>query len=290
MVDAVHEREGKIVVQLAHAGIRANPRLTGETPLAPSAIEGLVDVPVEEMTLADINATVKAFGDAAERAVQAGFDGVQIHGAHSYLLSQFLSPAFNHRTDAYGGSIENRARVLVEVLQTIRKRVGEAYPVLIKMNCRDFLKGGLELEDSIQAGAILKEAGIDAIEVSGGTFLSGDLMPIRKGITTEEDEAYFRAEARAFKERIDLPIILVGGIRSFLVAEGIVDNEIADYIALCRPLIREPALINRWRSGDLRKSTCISDSQCLRRAVGGGGVYCVVEKRLRDKAKRGRQR
>jgi 2,4-dienoyl-CoA reductase-like NADH-dependent reductase (Old Yellow Enzyme family) len=239
------------------------------------------------MTLEDINAAIKAFGDAAERALRAGFDGVQIHGAHSYLLSQFLSPAFNHRTDAYGGSIVNRARMLLEVLQGIRKRVGVDYPVLIKMNCRDFLKGGLELEDSVRAGAMLQEAGIDAIEVSGGTYLSGDLMPIRKGITQEEDEAYFKAEARVFKERIDLPIILVGGIRSFLVAEGIVDNEIADYIALCRPLIREPALINRWRSEDLSKSTCLSDSQCLRRAVGGGGVYCVVEKRLKDKGKRG---
>jgi 2,4-dienoyl-CoA reductase-like NADH-dependent reductase (Old Yellow Enzyme family) len=287
MTDAVHEREGKIVVQLAHSGLRANPKLTGEAPLAPSAIEGLVDVPLEEMTLEDIHATVKAFGDAAERAFKAGFDGVQIHAAHSYLLSQFLSLAFNHRRDAYGGSIENRGRMLLEVLQAIRKRVGDAYPVLIKMNGRDFLEGGLELEDSVRVGVLLQEAGIDAIEVSGGTYLSGALMPIRKGITKEEDEAYFRAEARAFKEQVALPIILVGGNRSFHLAERIVMDKIADYIALCRPLIREPALISRWLSGDLSKATCISDSQCLRRAVGGGGVYCVVEKRLQDKAKRG---
>jgi 2,4-dienoyl-CoA reductase-like NADH-dependent reductase (Old Yellow Enzyme family) len=290
MVDAVHERDGKIVVQIAHAGIRANPRLTGETPLAPSAIEGLVDVPVQEMTLEDINATIKAFGQAAERAREAGFDGVQIHAAHSYLLSQFLSPAFNRRTDAYGGSIENRARMLLEVVQGIRKRAGEDYPVLIKMNSRDFLEGGLDLEDSIQAGVMLKEAGIDAIEISGGTYLSGDLMPIRKGIKKEGDEAYFRCEALAFKGRIDLPIIMVGGIRSFSVAEGIVRDHIADYIALCRPFIREPALIKRWQLGDLSKATCLSDSQCLRRALSRTGVYCVVEKRLKDKAKRGRQR
>ncbi|OGP56456.1 MAG: NADH:flavin oxidoreductase, partial [Deltaproteobacteria bacterium RBG_13_52_11] len=192
MVDAVHERDGRIVVQLAHSGLRANPKLTGGAPLAPSAIEGLTEVPLQEMILEDINAVVKAFGDAAERACEAGFDGIQIHAAHSYLLSQFLSPAFNHRTDAYGGSIENRARMLLEVLQGIRKMVGQNYPVLIKMNARDFLEGGLELEDSVHAGVMLQEAGIDAIEVSGGTYASGALMPIRKGISTEEDEAYFK--------------------------------------------------------------------------------------------------
>jgi len=215
----------------------------------------------------------------------SGFDGVQIHAAHSYLLSQFLSPAYNHRRDAYGGSIENRARMLVEVVQAIREGVGEDYPFLVKMNSRDFLEGGLELEDALQAGAMLKGVGIDAIEVSGGTFASGDLMPIRRGIATEGDEAYFKHEARAFKERISLPIILVGGIRSFSIAEKIVDDHSADYISMCRPFIREPGLINRWQSGDLRKAACLSDSKCLRPALAGKGVYCVVEKRLRDKEK-----
>jgi 2,4-dienoyl-CoA reductase-like NADH-dependent reductase (Old Yellow Enzyme family) len=283
MTDAVHERDGKIVAQLAHSGILANPKLTGDAPLGPSAIEGLDEVVSQEMTLDDIRATVEAFTHAAERAREAGFDGVQIHAAHSYLLSQFLSPAFNYRDDAYGGSIENRARVLVEVVEAIRKRVGKDYPLLIKINSRDFLEGGLELEDAIRAGAMLKDAGLDAIEISGGTFASGDLMPSRKGILKEKDEAYFKAEARAFREHVDLPIMLVGGIRSFLVAEKIVDDHIADYISLCRPLIREPGLVNRWGSGDLSKATCVSDSKCFRPALSGKGVYCVVEKRLRDK-------
>ena len=283
MTDEVHQRNGRIVVQLAHSGILANPKLTGDAPLGPSAIEGLDEVVSQEMTLEDINAMVEAFGEAAERAHEAGFDGVQIHAAHSYLLSQFLSPAFNLRDDAYGGSIENRARMLLEVLQGIRARVGQDYPVLIKMNCRDFLEGGLELEDSVQAGTMLKEAGIDAIEISGGTFASGDLMPSRKGIVKEGDEAYFKVEAQVFKEQVNLPIILVGGIRSFHVAEGIVNDHIADYISLCRPFVREPGLTNRWESGDLRKAICVSDSKCFRPALTGKGVYCVVEKRLRDK-------
>jgi 2,4-dienoyl-CoA reductase-like NADH-dependent reductase (Old Yellow Enzyme family) len=289
MIDAVHQRDGKIVAQLAHSGILANPKLTGGQSLGPSAIEGLDGVVAQEMQIEDIQGVVEAFGTAAERACEAGFDGVQLHAAHSYLLSQFLSPAFNLRKDTYGGAIENRARVLVEVVETIRKRVGEDYPLLIKLNSRDFLEGGLELEDSIQAGAMLKEAGINAIEISGGTFASGAFMPTRKGIIKEKDEAYFKAEALAFKAHIDLPIILVGGIRSFSVAEKIVNDYIADYISMCRPFIREPGLVNRWGSGDLSKATCVSDSKCFRPALTGKGVYCVVEKRLRDQEKRGKE-
>jgi 2,4-dienoyl-CoA reductase-like NADH-dependent reductase (Old Yellow Enzyme family) len=130
---------------------------------------------------------------------------------------------------------------------------------------------------------MLKEAGVDAIEISGGTFSSGDLMPSRKGIVKESDEAYFKAEARAFKERIDLPIILVGGVRSFPIAERIVEDHVADYISMCRPFVREPGLVNRWGSGDLSKATCVSDSKCFRPALTGKGVFCVVEKRLKDK-------
>jgi 2,4-dienoyl-CoA reductase-like NADH-dependent reductase (Old Yellow Enzyme family) len=283
MTEAVHERDGRIVAQLAHSGMLANPKLTGDAPLGPSAIEGLNEVVAQEMTLEDINATVEAFGNAAERACEAGFDGVQLHAAHSYLLSQFLSPAFNLRDDAYGGTIENRTRILLEIVEAIRGRVGRDYPLLIKINSRDFLEGGLELEDAIRAGAMLKDAGANAIEISGGTYASGELMPIRKGIKKEKDEAYFKTEARAFKEQIDLPIILVGGIRSFHIAERIVEDHIADYISMCRPHIKEPALIKRWGSGDLSKATCVSDTKCLRPALSGKGVYCVVEKRLRDK-------
>jgi 2,4-dienoyl-CoA reductase-like NADH-dependent reductase (Old Yellow Enzyme family) len=287
MTKAVHQRDGRIIVQLAHSGMLANPKLTSNAPLGPSAIEGLDEVVAQEMQIEDIQGVVEAFGGAAERACEAGFDGVQLHTAHSYLLSQFLSPAFNLRDDAYGGAIENRARIILEVVETIRNSVGADYPLLVKLNSRDFLEGGLELADSVQAGAMLQEAGIDAIEISGGTFASGAFMPTRKGIAKEEDEAYFKAEARAFKEHINLPIILVGGIRSFPVAEGIVNDKIADYISMCRPFIREPELINRWGSGDLGKATCISDSKCFRPALTGKGVYCVVEKRLRDQEKTG---
>jgi len=283
MTDAVHDNDGTIILQLAHAGMYANTGIPGDTALAPSAISGYRKSPVQEMTLQDIEGLVKDFGLAAERAKMAGFDGVQIHAAHGYLLSQFLSPAYNIRKDKYGGSLENRAAVLVEVLKSIRKRVGESYHVLIKMNTQDFLKGGLKLDESIKVAAIMEKAGIDAIELSGGTIASGKKGPARTGIVSGKNEAYFKDAAFAFKEKIDLPIMLVGGIRSFSLAQQLVNDNIADYISMSRPFIREPDLIKRWKAGNHNKAACISDSKCFAPAMNGNGIYCVVEKRLREK-------
>jgi 2,4-dienoyl-CoA reductase-like NADH-dependent reductase (Old Yellow Enzyme family) len=283
MVKAVHENGGKIVMQLAHAGFFANEELTGQTPLAPSNVAGFFKSARREMTAEDIHGLVKAYGAAAARAKAAGFDGIQIHSAHGYLLSQFLSPAFNQRDDEYGGDIRNRARALMEVLQEVRQTVGKHYPVMVKMNCQDFFENGLRPEDSLQVGAMLVENGIDAIELSGGVLVGGKLSPSRPGINSEEKEAYFRNEAKAFKEKIDVPLILVGGNRSFQVAERLVEENIADYISMSRPLIREPDLINRWKAGDLRKAACVSDNLCYEPARKGRGVYCLTEERKKKK-------
>jgi 2,4-dienoyl-CoA reductase-like NADH-dependent reductase (Old Yellow Enzyme family) len=261
----------------------ANTGTPGDIALAPSSISGYRKSPVQEMTLQDIESLVEDFGLAAKRAKKAGFDGVQIHAAHGYLLSQFLSPAFNKRQDQYGGSIENRAAVLLEILKSIRKRVGQSYPVLIKMNTRDFLEGGLNLDDSIKAAAMMEKAGIDAVELSGGTIASGKEGPVRTGIVSGKNEAYFKDAASAFKKKIDLPIILVGGIRSFFLAQQLVNDNIADYISMSRPFIREPDLINRWKDGDHHQAACLSDSKCFIPAMKGKGIYCVVEKRLHEK-------
>ncbi len=284
MATAVHENGGKIVMQLAHAGYFANAKLTGQTPMAPSNAEGFAKGPRQEMTAGDIQGVVKAYGAAAKRAQTAGFDGVQIHSAHGYLLSQFLSPAFNQRQDEYGGGIDNRARALVEVLREVRQVVGKDYPVLVKMNCQDFIDNGLALEDSLKAGAMLAQNGIDAIELSGGILTGGKLSPSRMGIKTEDKEAYFQQDAVAFKKQIDVPLILVGGNRSFQVAEGLVDDGVADYLSMSRPLIREPGLINRWKSGDLARATCLSDNMCFEPARKGEGIYCLTEERLKRNA------
>jgi 2,4-dienoyl-CoA reductase-like NADH-dependent reductase (Old Yellow Enzyme family) len=283
MTRAVHEQGGKIGIQLNHGGLFANPALTGEIPYGPSVVDRLGRSPHKEMTPDHIEEVVEAFGLAARRSKQAGFDCVQIHAAHGYLISQFLSPAFNKRRDKYGGGIENRSRIVADVLKRIRDYVGPQYPVMAKINSRDFLPGGLDLGDALRVGKLLKENGADAIELSGGTIISEEKNPARPLISGEKDDAYFKEAAVAFKETIDLPLILVGGIRSFHVAKTILNAQIAEYISMSRPFIREPDLINRWKSGDLAPSTCLSDNKCFAPAIAGEGIYCVIEKRLADK-------
>jgi 2,4-dienoyl-CoA reductase-like NADH-dependent reductase (Old Yellow Enzyme family) len=284
MTAAVHDQRGKIVCQLAHGGFFANAKLSGQTPIAPSSVEGIAKGPRKEMTPEDIAGVIDAFAAAAARAKSAGFDGVQIHGAHGYLLSEFISPLFNFRTDEYGGSIENRARLPLEVFKAIRKTVGNDYPVLIKLNCKEFVDNGLTPPEFVQVGTMMAEAGIDAIEVSGGLAISPKTRPSRLGINKEEKEAYFQEEAKALKRQTNTPIILVGGNRSFHVAERILQENVADYISMSRPLIREPHLINRWKAGDLTKSACVSDNMCFQPANEGKGIYCVTEKRQKAEA------
>jgi 2,4-dienoyl-CoA reductase-like NADH-dependent reductase (Old Yellow Enzyme family) len=283
MTAAVHDNGAKIVIQLAHGGFFAQPKLTGQTPMAPSNVEGMAKSPRKEMTKADIQRVVTAFAAGADRARTAGFDGVQIHSAHGYLLNEFLSPLFNHRNDEYGGNIKNRARALIEVAQAIREAVGKDYPILVKLNSKDGLENGLNLEEAVQIGDMLAKLAIDAIEISGGLPLSAKLRPSRLGINSAEKEAYFQDAARAFKKEIDVPIILVGGNRSFQVAKRLVEERVADYISMSRPFIREPDLINRWKSGDLSKSTCVSDNMCFGAAQKGDGIYCVTEEMQKKK-------
>lgn len=283
MTDAVHRAGGKIVVQLAHAGNFAAEKLSNMAPCVPSVYEGLGKTPRHELTLGDISDLVQAFADGALRARKSGFDGVQLHSAHGYLLSQFLSPEFNRRTDAYGGTIENRSRIHMEILKAIRRAVGDDFPVLIKINCQDFQENGLALEDTVWVCKQLADNGMDAIELSGGMLTGGKLSPSRVGINSPDKEAYFRQEAAAVKGAINIPLILVGGIRSLEVAQELVATKRADYLSMCRPLIREPGLVNRWKSGDIRPATCLSDNLCFRPAMAGKGVHCVVDERERKK-------
>lgn len=284
MVDAIHLANGKVVMQLAHAGNQANSSLTGQYPLGPSQIMGSnKEQYCQEMTVEDIRKTIDAFAAGTDRAIKAGFDGIQIHAAHGYLLSQFLSPFYNKRSDNYGGTIENRARFLLETIEHMRNTVGNNYPILVKINSEDFLDDGLTIDDMIQVAMMAEKAGVNTIELSGGTIGSGKYSPIRKGIADSEDnELYYEDAAKLVKEHIGIPLMLVGGIRSFSVAERVVEEGIADYISLSRPLIREPQLINRWKAGDTRKATCVSDNLCFGPIMKGNGLYCVKEKELHD--------
>ena len=283
LTSAVHDNNGKIVMQLAHAGLYAAVELTGRAALAVSDPDGFPEGNVRTITSEDIQHLTSSYTQAAKRARAAGFDGIEIHSGHGYLLSQFLSPAYNKREDEYGGAIENRARIHLQIYQDIREVVGTDYPILIKMNGADFIENGLTKEDSLQAAELFANAGFDAIEVSGGIIRAGTLSPSRPGITTEDKEAYFEEYAKHFKKHIKTPLILVGGFRSFTVADRIVSEGIADYISMSRPFIREPGLINRWENDDLRKAECKSDNLCFNPGFEGHGVYCVTKELEKNK-------
>lgn len=276
MAAAAHDHGAKMVLQVAHAGYFAAHNLTGTPPLAVSAAVKLDDIPRKELTPADIHEVVHAFAAAAARAKAAGFDGVQIHSAHGYLFNQFLSPLFNRRTDAYGGSLANRVRVHLETIRAVRQAVGTDYPVLIKLNGRDFAEGGLEPEESVEAAALMEQAGLDAVELSSGMTKFSTFGASRTRISTQKKEAYNQEEAKVFKQRLRIPLVLVGGIRSLPVAEGLVAQGVCDFISMSRPLIREPDLVNRWKSGDRRKAACTSDNLCFGPARSGEGLYCVT--------------
>jgi len=268
VVDAVHATDAKVVCQLNHAGRQTTPeRIGGHTPVAPSAVtdkaSGLMP---RALATDEIEPLIDSYVAAAQRCREAGFDGVQLHCAHGYLMSEFLSPYTNRRDDAWGGgseAVESRARFPLEALRRIRTTLGADYPVLMKLNAEDFINGGLTLDQSTRIGALMEAGGIDAIEISAGMAeTAGQIM--RKGIVSEEDEAYFLPYCREFRRHVSVPIICVAGLRSVGVMESVVEGGAADMVSLCRPLIREPDLPNKLRSGESTRATCISCGRCTR--------------------------
>jgi 2,4-dienoyl-CoA reductase-like NADH-dependent reductase (Old Yellow Enzyme family) len=261
LADAVHQEGGRVVVQINHGGMQCSRDAVPET-IAPSAIDApFLERPAREMTPDEIALLVQAYGQAARRAKEAGFDGVQIHGAHGYLISQFLSPFVNRRTDEWGGDLEGRMRFLQAVCRAVREQVGPGYAIFIKLGMMDGVEGGLTVEEGVQVIAALEEMDLDGVEISGGIGGGRDLNS-RTGIRSEADEAYFHPLAQQARPATQLPIILVGGFRSRRVMEEVLEAGDADFISLCRPLICEPDLPNRLREGTQERSSCISASRC----------------------------
>ncbi|MBU2550572.1 MAG: NADH:flavin oxidoreductase [Proteobacteria bacterium] len=246
-------------------------------PTAPSAIfDATFNRTPRALEVEEIEAIIAAYAQGIRRAREAGFDGVQLHAAHGWLLSAFMSPHTNRRDDNYGGSTGNRVRIVREICTRGHQEAGIDFPILIKMNTTDFFEDGTDLEESARVGKLLAETGFAALETSGGmwesTTRSEDelgwppvLLPeSRTGIKTREQEAYFLPGAEAVKKAVDVPVILVGGIRSASRIEEILASGAADFVALSRPLIRQPDLPNRWLSGDgPDKAACISCNACL---------------------------
>jgi 2,4-dienoyl-CoA reductase-like NADH-dependent reductase (Old Yellow Enzyme family) len=252
----IHEEGGRIVVQINHGGMQCS-RQTVPEAIAPSDIEAdFLRRPAREMTPAEIERTIAAYAQAAGRAQAAGFDGVQIHGAHGYLVSQFLSPRVNRRTDKWGGGLEHRMRFLRAVCQAVREEVGPDFPMLIKLGIEDAVEGGLTSQEGIQVVAALADMGLDGVEISGGIGGSTNL-----NIRTKADEAYFRPLAHRASKVTSLPVLLVGGLRSRTVMEDLLSSGDADFISLSRPLICEPDFPHRLKEGQ-EQSACISANRC----------------------------
>jgi 2,4-dienoyl-CoA reductase-like NADH-dependent reductase (Old Yellow Enzyme family) len=283
LVGVAHDHGAKIALQIAHAGIQLGMLQSPDRiALAPSHIESH-PLPHRAFTAAEIERTVSDFAAAAARGREAGFDAVQLHSAHGYLMSQFLSPLTNHRTDEWGGSPGGRRRFHIEVMRAMRRAVGKEYPIWIKIGLQDHSDSGLPLSEGLDALRALVVEGLSAAEVSAGQ--AGRSVRARK--PGDEERAYFRRDSAEAKRAVDIPVMLVGGIRSLPMAEEILSRGEADMISMCRPLIREPGLIARWQHGDTAPAKCISCAKCLAAVLRRGPVACQEERRLREEAARG---
>jgi 2,4-dienoyl-CoA reductase-like NADH-dependent reductase (Old Yellow Enzyme family) len=263
MAEAVHRFSSRIFLQLAHAGRQTKEKLAGGIPVAPSAVyEPVFKITPHILTELDIQALIQGFVESAQRAKEAGFDGVQLHLAHGYLLSSFLSPHTNRRSDQWGGALANRMRIILQIIQGIQSGSGRDFPVMVKMNSTDLLPKGLNIEEAKAAAVILERAGIHAIEVSGGMSEAGRAS-VWKGPFTEAEEGYFLENAFHIKSAVTIPVLGLGGFRTFAKMEKAVQEGRADMISMSRPFIRTPDLIYRFKTGKINKSDCISCNKCF---------------------------
>ena len=283
LVEVVHKEGARIAVQLFHGGRECaryrGPKAT-DLALGPSPPQ---DDPYfvhdnRAMTVAEIEQTVEAFGAAARRAQEAGFDAVQVHGAHAYLFAQFLSPQCNQRDDEWGGDLAGRLRLHLAVLANIREQVGPDYPVMFKLGLADGFDGGLTLEEGLEAAQRLARAGCDGLEISLG--LRGRLYEeseFHSKVDRPGGEGYFAAWAQAVKQRVAVPVMAVGGVRTSELAQRILDQGQADLVALSRPLISQPDLPARWQAGDQSRARCISCNKCFEGLLKLRPLACVLE-------------
>lgn len=261
LVEAVHAAGGKIVVQINHAGRQTFSKVTGETIVGPSAVPVLpaMETP-RELTIREIEDLVATFTIAAERVKNTGADGVELHMAHGYLICSFLSPFSNKRKDRYGGTIAGRARFALEVLRSVRQRVGSGFPVICRLSGDEYVAGGLNVEDTRQIAKLLEKEGADALHISACNAASGFLNHPPYYVT----EGVFVHLAEAVKAQVDIPVITVGRIRNPLMADQIIADGKADLISMGRALIADPRLPQKAKEGRLAEIIpCISCNKCI---------------------------
>lgn len=295
LVNLVHENDSKIAMQIAHCGRQTTTDMIKTQPLAPSSVkDNAFLVKPREMTEQDIERIIEAFGEASRRVKESDFDAVQLHGAHGYLINEFLCPHTNRRKDKWGGSIENRMRFVEEIYNLCREKVGDNFPILIKISVYDNMKKGLKKEEGVIMAEMMADMGFDGIEVScgiaedGNSSVRGDMpidailetMPMYKNKNAlfhfvmrhfgekfikpvPFTQAYSRDSAKEIKSKIDIPVFLVGGMIDPKVIEDVVEKGDADYISLSRALINNPKFPNKIKEGSRELSKCLHCNLCL---------------------------
>lgn len=297
--DAIHAEGAAANIQLGHAGPVAAG--TGRKGLAPSRVFAPQALGwTRAISEADIARITGDFARAARLSVDAGFDCLELHFGHGYLVSAFLSPKLNKRTDRYGGSVENRARFAREVALAVRNAVGRRVAVIAKLNMADGVPGGLWLDESVAVGRLLEADGaLDALELTGGSSFQNPMYlfrgeppiaelaqafprPLRLGfrLTAKRfmpsypfEEAFFLPFARQFRDALAMPLILLGGVNRLETAQRALDEGFA-FVAMGRALLREPALVERWRKGDSREALCVHCNKCIPTIY--SGTRCVL--------------
>lgn len=311
LTQIVHDNGSKIFFQLDHAGRQTTKEVIGQTPLGPSAgkSDPVFRVKPRAMTGEEIKQTINDFANAAKRARESGADGIQIKAANGYLLNEFLSPFFNQRTDEWGGSDENRYQILREVIHACRKAINKDMALIVKLCTNDYTpKPGMTPELAKKYAGWLVQDGIDGLETSQGTF-SFSMMNISRGDVPVRDlvkfvpiwmrpiawlmirswvgkynaeEGWNLADARIVKTAIeDKPLLLVGGLRKLKTMQKIVEEKEADFISLSRPLIREPNLVEKFRTNQSEVATCVSCNQCVVAIINNLPLHCYYQKTAR---------
>jgi 2,4-dienoyl-CoA reductase-like NADH-dependent reductase (Old Yellow Enzyme family)/thioredoxin reductase len=278
LVEAVHAHGAKVAVQLQHVGGQTNRRNTrGAQPVAPSVIGfPSADTP-RALSVEEIRSIIREFADSVLRAKIAGFDAVEIHGAHGYLVTQFHSPYFNKRNDLYGGAFQNRMRFALELIEAARERVGPDFPLIFRFSADEHVAGGVGLEEARRIAVTLENAGIDAVDISAGVYAARPWIfpPMAMPRACNVDAA------KGIKESVSIPVIVVGRLGDPLLAEQVLFENKADMIALGRPLLADPYLplkAAEGREDDI--CPCVSCNACIDRLVRGWSVGCAVNPAL----------
>jgi 2,4-dienoyl-CoA reductase-like NADH-dependent reductase (Old Yellow Enzyme family) len=271
----VHKYGGKVAAQLMHAGWFGNPKTCGLQPVGPSAMFNPANkLECRELSSDEVYEHVDDFVQAGRRAYEAGFDAVQIHGAHGWLVSAFLSPVTNHRQDEWGGTAEKRANFVVRIIEGIRKLTGPDYPIMIKLGLKDYHPQGKTVAEGISSIKRFIKAGLDAVEVSEGVEEEA-FHHIRK----DAINPYYVDECRQARSALNIPVILVGGMRQLAEIKKVVDGGIADAVSMCRPFIMDQHIVQKFHQGKADSSQCTSCNGCIE-WMQKQKLHCVFKEKL----------